>query len=317
MGRIDAYPSQASGGTTIPQQVAAPIAAMEALWLDTDEGAGVGLSSILAYADVITQQGGLTAETDLAGLSVTVTVPAGRRIRVTAHDYLQNTAAGNLMYLTIYQDGAQVQSGQLVSGGVNMAEKITTMWVGSPSAGSHIYKARAGTAAGTATSIAGAQYPGFILVEDITGTLWPAGQSIGAGAIASEQWTAYTPTLNQGGAVTKTVNYARYTKIGRTVTAAFELTVTGAGVANNAIQVGLPFLPVYGVMTGPVLFYDASAAAGYISGANLDSTTPIFQMWATGSATSPAFLGGSASPFGSALASGDVIRGTVTYEATS
>lgn len=54
------------------------------------------------------------------------------------------------------------------------------------------------------------------------------------------EWTSYTPTLVQSGAVTKTVTYAKYRSFGGVVEVLVYLTVTGAGSAGNAIAVGLP-----------------------------------------------------------------------------
>ena len=50
-------------------------------------------------------------------------------------------------------------------------------------------------------------------------------------------WVNWTPTVDQGGAVTVTVTYARYTIAGNTAFIMGFLAVTGAGVAGNAISI--------------------------------------------------------------------------------
>lgn len=53
-------------------------------------------------------------------------------------------------------------------------------------------------------------------------------------------WTSYTPVLTQSGAVTKTVDYAKYTRFGNLVVMRVLLTCTGSGTANNIVTVSTP-----------------------------------------------------------------------------
>jgi hypothetical protein len=53
-------------------------------------------------------------------------------------------------------------------------------------------------------------------------------------------WSAYTPTWTQSVAITKTVNWARYTQLNKFVQGSIRMTATGAGTADNKIIVGLP-----------------------------------------------------------------------------
>lgn len=50
----------------------------------------------------------------------------------------------------------------------------------------------------------------------------------------------YTPTWTQSAAITKTVDWARYTQFGKMVMGSIKMTATSAGTANNKILVGLP-----------------------------------------------------------------------------
>lgn len=131
--------------------------------------------------------------------------------------------------------------------------------------------------------------------------------------LAPDAWTSYTPTLTQSGAVTKTVDYSRYTKIGRLVTFAFALTVTGSGTAANNVTVSLPFTAAGSVGThaGVMLVYDSSTTTRYNGNAELNSTTTCALSYNQASTS----LWGTLPNI--ALAVGDIIRGTITYEATS
>lgn len=86
----------------------------------------------------------------------------------------------------------------------------------------------------------------------------------------------YTPTLTQSGTVTKTVNVANYTKIGRRVTGEVHVTATGAGGGAADIVVGLPDTSVYSgspsIVIGSGMVFDASAST-FFSGVLIANTT--------------------------------------------
>jgi hypothetical protein len=62
-------------------------------------------------------------------------------------------------------------------------------------------------------------------------------------AAASLTWT---PVFRQGSALTCTVNYAHYTRVGPLVTAAFKATFTNSGTTAQFLDVTLPVNTVYG-----------------------------------------------------------------------
>jgi hypothetical protein len=139
-------------------------------------------------------------------------------------------------------------------------------------------------------------------------------------ATFSGVWTDWTPTLDQGVTtnIAKTVTYARRVKVGRLVTVAFRLDVTGTGTASSTV---LMTLPVTQVSSGPLpcgegYIFDASANIFYPAQVGVFSATRVSFNSTTVNIASPG-LGGATSPFTAALASGDVIAGTFTYESTS
>lgn len=109
-------------------------------------------------------------------------------------------------------------------------------------------------------------------------TQYTAGFSIGQVLTAANMnsigasWEAYTPTLSQGGlGLTKTINYARYCQIQKTIIVQIHVTLTGASIAGS-ISLSLPGLnpAIQFRNMGTMLIYDASAGlfyngAGFIS----------------------------------------------------
>lgn len=129
-------------------------------------------SAQIGYAEVTAGQTGISAAANLTGLSVTVTVPAGRRLRITGHGQIANDAtAGSAL-------------GEIMEGGTTLGRwcrndvpaSATTFSdeggiIVSPTAGTHTYNLRLSknVGGGVIDFQATANNPGFILVEDITG----------------------------------------------------------------------------------------------------------------------------------------------------
>jgi hypothetical protein len=69
----------------------------------------------------------------------------------------------------------------------------------------------------------------------VAGQVLTAAELNGAGA-----WQSYTPSWTQSATITKTVNWARYTQLGKWVQGSIKMTASSAGTANNKMLVGLP-----------------------------------------------------------------------------
>ena len=129
-------------------------------------------------------------------------------------------------------------------------------------------------------------------------------------------WTSWTPTVTQSGAVTVTNTRSRYARYGRTIHFSLELTVTGTGTGSNAIIVSLP-----------VTAADSSGASGITGHIRDDSSginyafigygtsTTTFRLKSTSTDGALGLLG--STTFTAALASGDLIFASGTYEAAS
>lgn len=128
----------------------------------------------------------------------------------------------------------------------------------------------------------------------------------------TDGWTTYTPTLTQNAAVAKTVNTARYTRIGRWVSAQIALTVTGTGTASNGVLVGLPVQSATATVFGSAYLLDVSAGLFY-AGIAYPSTGLVAGIL-LGSTAGTGNIAGIAG-FTAALASGDVIQMNLQYEA--
>lgn len=130
---------------------------------------------------------------------------------------------------------------------------------------------------------------------------------LGAGA-----WTAYTPTLTQSGTVTKTVDSARYTQVGKTITAQVYLTVTGSGTGGVGVLVGLPVTAKNASCSGNGWLLDTSAGRFYAGSTYMSpGFTTVGIM--IGDAAGVTNIAGAAG-FTAGLASGDIITMTFSYE---
>ena len=107
---------------------------------------------------------------DLPGLSVQVSVPAGRVIRVVG--YVNSWAGpteGEEANFSVYEGDDRLNNKRLVAATANRAEGGAVQALILPSAGPHTYKLTFEQATGTSDWTAGASptAPAYILVEDL------------------------------------------------------------------------------------------------------------------------------------------------------
>jgi hypothetical protein len=127
-------------------------------------------------------------------------------------------------------------------------------------------------------------------------------------------WTSYTPTIDQGAStnIAKTVNVSSYGRWGRMIVWQFTLTLTASGSAGSGVTLTLPVTAANANgIGGSGRIYDSSAATtdlvfwgGF--------TTSSMVAWADASTGSS---WGAAPSI--ALASSDILVGTVIYQAAS
>lgn len=120
----------------------------------------------LGYAQVVADQTGITTETDLTGLTTTVTVPANRRIRITGLVALQPDSANTPVMLKIKDGTTQIAACRAVLTITTASQTINCPVTVKPSAGSKTYKLTL-TADNTTSLKADSTTPSWILVEDI------------------------------------------------------------------------------------------------------------------------------------------------------
>lgn len=147
----------------------------------------------LAYAEQINVQTPITTTVDLAGLAVTVNVPAGRRIKITGHCVFYSSVANDGARLSIMEGATLLNLAQDSVPGSTQAISLDPIVIITPTAGTHTYKLTMARQWGTGniTMDCGAVYPAFILVEDITGTPSPAG------ILPTSQTLAYAPQTSE------------------------------------------------------------------------------------------------------------------------
>lgn len=126
----------------------------------------------LGSNEVTANQGTFTAETDLTSLSVTVTVVAGRKLRITGEVHASSTVAADEIGFFIKEGATYLAKSGQSPPVANRNVLFHREKVVSPSAGSHTYKLAMSRLSGTGdiTMVAAAGNngsPAFILVEDI------------------------------------------------------------------------------------------------------------------------------------------------------
>lgn len=126
---------------------------------------------VVGYAQVTSDQGSITTEVDLTGLSVTFTAVAGRRYRVTGQILVTSTVQYDLVYFKLTNSSnttLQLVPWTIPAASSNMAPPPINFVV-APGGGSTTYKLRLlrQSGSGTVTMGANATYPAFICVEDI------------------------------------------------------------------------------------------------------------------------------------------------------
>lgn len=128
--------------------------------------------------------------------------------------------------------------------------------------------------------------------------------------------TTWTPNLVQGVAVTFTNNYTKVIRIGRLVICSFNLSVTSAGTAGNAISIGtLPYTAATsGIIIGSGEVVDAAPATKAEANLFLVTTTSI-DFRSSSSTANDNRVG--VVTIAAALAAGDSMTGTFMYEAAT
>lgn len=119
-------------------------------------------------ASVTANQTGITAITDLTGLTVTVTVGTGRRIEVEGWFQASQVTASGAITFVIAEGATLLQTAQL-----NFGVGLTPMYIKctlTPTSGAHTYKLQAATSAGTLSLLASATQPAQIVVKDLGAT---------------------------------------------------------------------------------------------------------------------------------------------------
>jgi len=127
----------------------------------------------LGYAEVTSTQGSITStEVDLTGLTVTVTAPGGKDLRVTGFTWPSSTANGETVR-TFVKEGTTYLgffTGSVPTTPVGF-NQFFSVRVPAPTAGSHTYKLSmqringSGTISSNAGSASSSSAPAFIMVE--------------------------------------------------------------------------------------------------------------------------------------------------------
>jgi hypothetical protein len=124
---------------------------------------------ILGYAQATATQASIgTSDTDLTGLSVAVTLVAGRRLKVTAYVKVTAGAIGRT-FARVAESTTELQMSTVShhASGASGQQQHTVTAIITPSAGAHTYKATLRGESATCSAVGAATAPIFILVEDL------------------------------------------------------------------------------------------------------------------------------------------------------
>jgi hypothetical protein len=124
----------------------------------------------LGYAVVTADQGSITTAVDLTGMSLSVTVPANRLLRISSFLRMESTVANDVGQLVIAEGATTLNSALATFAAANGPHSMyVEVLVVAPSAGSHSYKltAQRTSGTGTLTMKAAATNPASFVVEDL------------------------------------------------------------------------------------------------------------------------------------------------------
>lgn len=272
--------------------------------------------STLGYAQITADQTSITTEVDLTGLSTTVTVPEGRRLRISMQTAVINSLADTRTDVNIKEGATYLQRSFTSVGSAGITETLASSVIVTPSAGTHTYKLSAAATGGTATIDAGSEWISYILVEDITGAVWPEGVAVTGGMIASEPWISWSPIIVQGVTLGYNNLDCKYVKIGRTVHLKLKVSITTTGTATAIISVSnLPFASnsSHFQMVGTCNVFDSSASQDFTGFVRFQGSPT--QLYFPTTTYPSAGLGNAG--FTAALANNDQLEFMATYEAAS
>jgi hypothetical protein len=124
-------------------------------------------------------------------------------------------------------------------------------------------------------------------------------------------WVSYTPQIDQGASVNiaKTVNYAKYLRVGNLVMVQLNVTFTAGGTGGSAVTITLPsgLTVTNGLQIGNGIIYDTSVSTPY----HASVYTVAGKMQFSGDWSGAGTWGQTPN---TALASGDNIAINATYE---
>lgn len=162
-GKVDRSGDTMTGALTLPSDPTSDLQAATKQYVD-DKPRGE-----LGYAEVTANQSTIT-DADLTGLSVSLTLEAGRRIRITGAGRVINSDAGSFWIGHIVQDGSDIGAWhELTHSAANERCRSEASSIITSSAGPTTFKLTLEriTGTGTANLEAASARPAFILVEDI------------------------------------------------------------------------------------------------------------------------------------------------------
>ena len=126
----------------------------------------------------------------------------------------------------------------------------------------------------------------------------------------------YTPTWTQSVAITKTVNWARYSELNKLVYVSIKMTASSSGTSSNKILVGLPVnASANNFLMGQMVYDNTIGIAAYYAVLETSSTVSFFSTRNVSSTINVIRLGESGAGENQTVANNNIIYLNLTYEA--
>lgn len=130
---------------------------------------GAAPGGVLGYSQVTANQSGITSETDLTSMTLTISPPANRRIKITFSGLVTGSVANDVYLVRIKEGSTTLTYDQNNIHAASVDQGVDGSIVLIPTAATHTYKLSLQrlTGTGSLTWTAAATRPGWLLIEDL------------------------------------------------------------------------------------------------------------------------------------------------------
>lgn len=121
----------------------------------------------IGYVEATSNQGTIVSETDLTGLSVTVTAGSSRRLKLSSSVTVLAPSSGTSVIVKIKEGSTVIATATHDFSSLGLTNTLNLFATVAPSSGSHTYKVTLQPVGGTFSTTAASGSPNVLLVEDV------------------------------------------------------------------------------------------------------------------------------------------------------